>query len=572
MSIQLDVAVDAMLGAGQSVLPQQYGGSYIGGATYAQLRAYTGNATRIPLIGRATAGDGGEGVVIRSGSAPDDDGIYFIDALGRGWVREFNGEADTRWYGFVADWNGATGTSNATKLQSIIANPLVNKIVGYPGKYWFGNIVGDTALVTLSRPLTIDWRGAELFIGETNPTSSNTSSAFIKVLNSGGFKMVGYEFTDTTFAYANNSRGIQAVSIINNGTNVTYDYEVGDFFVRKGQSPLTAFSENPGVAIAKGVRFTGNCRGGQVYYGVNLAYSGDDFKGRLTVDNCHRLAFVYDVEDVDMELYAKNAEPSSANLLISGNGTRKTQNINIRAVFDVMNGGVLVAGLTTTANPASFENVTIDVFAKTAGPNAGTTGTLVQIGVQDASGNWQASSSYSVNNLNLRVRTLFKYDLGAVGVMTRGANVGRISVDASDFSPYRESGDFRNPTNHFKINGNRTVVANIGDLQAFPVKINFLKMIPVGPKYIFGTIKVTSFVSETSLTIKEYRISGFLSSDGAFSLSGTGVYLVNSFQLGAYDPAVTISTDSITCNIGASSGGSTSAITIVEFTFLDGTE
>lgn len=532
------------------------------------------NNAWVHFAGRDTVGDGGGGPLrfLLGSTAPADGGTVYEVTGGR-LVREgwsvFG--VDIRWYGFKADWDGTNGTNNASKFLQVINNLNVNKITGAPGKYWFGNIIGDTALATVSRPLTIDWNGAELFIGETNPTAANTSSAFIKVLNSGGFVMRGYEFTDTTFSYSNNSRGIQPVSIVNSGNNITHGYEVGDFYVRKGQSTLTAFSENPGQAIAKGIRFTGNCRGGQVYYGVNLAYSGDDCKGRITMDNVHRLAFVYDIDDIDLELHAYNTEPSSANLLIAGNGTRKTQNVNIRAILDVVNGGVLISGLNTTPNPASFENINLDVFAKSAGVNAGTSGALVRIGVQDVNGNWVDTNNYSLSNVHVKARSLFKYSFGMVGVMTRGNNVGRISVDAESFSPLGDAGDYRNTTMCFKLPGNRTIVSNSGNLQTTPVKLNLLKLIPTGPKNIFGTLRVTSVVSDTNMTIKEYRIAGFLSSDGTHNLSGSGVSLVNSFQIGTYNPTITVSTDFITYNIGASAGGDANAYTIIEFTFADGT-
>lgn len=116
MSIQLVDAVDAMLNAGESVLPREYGGSYIGAATYAQLRAYTGDATRIQIGGRDNYFDGCSGIAVRTGSKPDNDGTVWVDALGRSWEREFSGPVEVRWF-------GATGAGGdyTTEIRNAIA-------------------------------------------------------------------------------------------------------------------------------------------------------------------------------------------------------------------------------------------------------------------------------------------------------------------------------------------------------------------------------------------------------------------------------------------------------------------
>lgn len=122
MSIQLVDAVDTMLNAGQSVLPQQYGGSYIGAATYAQLRAYTGDATRIQIGGRNNYFDGASGIAVRTGNKPDNDGTVWVDALGRSWERQYSGAVNVRWFGAVGKQLGDdTAPFNAAVLACALA-------------------------------------------------------------------------------------------------------------------------------------------------------------------------------------------------------------------------------------------------------------------------------------------------------------------------------------------------------------------------------------------------------------------------------------------------------------------
>lgn len=81
--------------------------------SYAELRAYTGNETRLQL-------DDGY-IVVRQGNAADNGGTVWKDALGRSWERQFSGPIDIRWFGAVADWNGATGTDNTVAINKALS-------------------------------------------------------------------------------------------------------------------------------------------------------------------------------------------------------------------------------------------------------------------------------------------------------------------------------------------------------------------------------------------------------------------------------------------------------------------
>lgn len=73
--------------------------------TYAALRAYTGDATRIQIGGRTNYFDGAHGIAVRTGSRADNGGTVWVDALGRSWERQFSGAINTKWFG--ASGNGA---------------------------------------------------------------------------------------------------------------------------------------------------------------------------------------------------------------------------------------------------------------------------------------------------------------------------------------------------------------------------------------------------------------------------------------------------------------------------------
>lgn len=78
----------------------------IGGATYQQIRAYSGDNTSIYCIGRTSVLDKASGIfVIDSGDSTsvDDDGAILVDTLGRRWKRVIDGDVYPEWWGAVGD-------------------------------------------------------------------------------------------------------------------------------------------------------------------------------------------------------------------------------------------------------------------------------------------------------------------------------------------------------------------------------------------------------------------------------------------------------------------------------------
>lgn len=93
------------------------GESYIGGATFTQIRAYTGPADEIKCLGRSSRRDGGEGWFFLDTSdttSADDDGTVLVDASNRRWKRAFDGSKKAAWFG-VKD-----GVDAAASLQAAV--------------------------------------------------------------------------------------------------------------------------------------------------------------------------------------------------------------------------------------------------------------------------------------------------------------------------------------------------------------------------------------------------------------------------------------------------------------------
>jgi hypothetical protein len=111
----------AWLGVGDAVfradIAAQDGESYIGGATYAQIRSSNVTGDEIKCIGRSAKRDGGEGWFFldeADTTTADDDGTVLIDASNRRWKRAFDGSKKAAWFG-VKD-----GVDAAAALQAAV--------------------------------------------------------------------------------------------------------------------------------------------------------------------------------------------------------------------------------------------------------------------------------------------------------------------------------------------------------------------------------------------------------------------------------------------------------------------
>lgn len=82
------------------------GASLVGVATYADIAAYGGSATRINCSGASSKFDGGEGVFVldtQDVTTPPYTGMVILDALGRRWKRSYSGDVMAKWCGVKGD-------------------------------------------------------------------------------------------------------------------------------------------------------------------------------------------------------------------------------------------------------------------------------------------------------------------------------------------------------------------------------------------------------------------------------------------------------------------------------------
>lgn len=109
------------------------GASNIGWASYAQIRAYTGDMTRINCYGVSVLGDGGEGVFILDSSdstTVDNNCTVLVDLLSRRWKRLFTGD-------ILAEWSGMMTTDETDEPQddafkNCLLAATAASIGGYP--------------------------------------------------------------------------------------------------------------------------------------------------------------------------------------------------------------------------------------------------------------------------------------------------------------------------------------------------------------------------------------------------------------------------------------------------------
>lgn len=78
----------------------------VGGATYSQIRSYTGLGKSIKCIGRSSPLDMASGIFVLDAAdttSADDDGTVLVDTLGRRWKRVIDGDVYPEWWGAVGD-------------------------------------------------------------------------------------------------------------------------------------------------------------------------------------------------------------------------------------------------------------------------------------------------------------------------------------------------------------------------------------------------------------------------------------------------------------------------------------
>lgn len=90
-----------------------FGFGFVGGATYAQIRENTNATTRVYCLGKENAFDGGFGIFevdATDTTSADNGGTILVDASGRRWKRQYDGNVNLLWF---AKGDGTTDDSSA---------------------------------------------------------------------------------------------------------------------------------------------------------------------------------------------------------------------------------------------------------------------------------------------------------------------------------------------------------------------------------------------------------------------------------------------------------------------------
>lgn len=175
------------------------GANLIGGMNYADLRSYAGTATKVDVYGREHIFDQCFGKFVRSAndtSSTDDDATNLIDALGRRWKRQFNDDADVRWWGAKDFTNSDVAFQNAADYSN-----KTGKRIWVEGEFHL-----DSSILcgSVSNQRTVH------FIGP-NFSSQNGEAygAKLRFSNADGFRVVKKTLFHITNILLDGDRGVQ---------------------------------------------------------------------------------------------------------------------------------------------------------------------------------------------------------------------------------------------------------------------------------------------------------------------------------------------------------------------------
>lgn len=138
------------------------GESFIGGATYEQIRSYSGEGNIIRCIGRTNIFDKAFGyfaVDLSDNSSLDDDGTILVDAIGRRWKRLIDGDVFPEWWGAIGDNSTPCATAFQAALDYCSGKNRTTTSTGYRLRIRGGRYIIETGL-------TYTWRYDEEIIDD----------------------------------------------------------------------------------------------------------------------------------------------------------------------------------------------------------------------------------------------------------------------------------------------------------------------------------------------------------------------------------------------------------------------
>lgn len=448
------------------------------------------------------------------------------------------GTVNIRAYGFIADGTkgAATGTSNKLALQTLIADQSVSNVTGNGGVYYFGALgVGENLATRTTSSIDINWGGAYLIVDGDN-TVINLNMEFLRLYDVRG-SMRNFEFEDVGYDIATSTgRGVMPILILNNIEN-TCGYSFGDYTIHKGQSLLTIASQNATTARACDIVFDGYVKGVETYYGINASNNGDDIYANYSLDTYNRAAFVYGVKNCNIKLRGKTGQASSSNLFVSNSGTGFpiTEDVSIKAVLDTIDGNIVIADQSSAVGTGSYKNVKVDVSIGAIGSNLTLDSPIVRFGSFDVGGAYLASSTVSMNEINVDVKTELEFTR-LLNTETSSPNYGLLRLPtANGFNGFWVGNDWS-----IAINGNVMNVAwgNPSTLSS-EVDSKYATGIPKnGQVTAIATVTANNTTDGTVSAMASYWVQGRSDSSGNFAL--TAVTAISERFIGGVTPIITI--------------------------------
>lgn len=217
----------AMESGSDSLLRQELAASdgvrLVGSATYAQIRAYTGSATKIDCLGISTPLDKASGLFLLDvvdTTSPDNGGTVLVDGLGRRWKRQFSGGLIPTWFGAVPDYylsNGITvnptPTDSTVALQKTIDALNGNGVIDLNGFYYTTGSLNNGGILTINGDLTSN-RGYD-FTAKTGKHYQNGIKTSAAAMFNPNFRNAVFNITGVTL-FGNGTA-------YNNGTNKMFN-------------------------------------------------------------------------------------------------------------------------------------------------------------------------------------------------------------------------------------------------------------------------------------------------------------------------------------------------------------
>lgn len=337
---------------------------------------------------------------------------------------------------------GAVGdgvTDDTAALTAAVAAAPANGVVyAEPGKtYYFGTITGNSVKLSITKNITLDWQGSKILVDGDN-SSAFFGNAFIEFRNTAG-SMINYVFEDSTFTFAGPSRGVIPISIVNTSAS-TEGYTIGPCHIIKGQSILTVSSSDIANHRASGIALNGAVTADDVYYGVNLAGSGDNMTGSYSVVQCFRLIFIYQVKGVRLRGTCETGLATSGAVNVS-NLSRlpsvPTEDCVLDMSFGTLDGPALFnlnnnGGSAGDDGNGVIRDITLNLKAKTIGSNL-TGGPLVVFRDYSSTGGAVTGATGVMDSITLNL-ALPQDNTSPIVNNCDSPNFGTLELNPTDFT------------------------------------------------------------------------------------------------------------------------------------------